>query len=391
MSESTFPNAAATGATPPAGGYDSAYGDGAVATSGDGNTVAFGSPLQSNDTFTRAGLVQVFTRSGNSFSQKGSSIIGPSASQRYGSSLALNLDGSILFVGGNNNSGTLIYEYNGSDWDLIQTLPPIKSSGEQVAITADAEYLATTTTAAIVLYQKNNGLNTYNTTVLASVDMTSTRFLDIGYDGSNANTIRILVGEPGENSFNGIVTLYRYDGTPGSALISTQTFPSTGGGEAGWGSSVSVRSDAKRLAIGSVNTGIVQVYESDDSRTVYTQFGSNITGTASYRFGIRVALSSTTNHLVIGSEYFDTGSSGTAVGKVYLYVQSGSEYVEDTSFSLTGTTGGQRLGTTVAVDDETTIIVSGSQIFNDESGATLTQDTSMCLTDSTLVQKMVEA
>ena len=141
MSESTFPNPAATGATTPTDGYNGEYGGGAVSTSGDGNTVAFGTPLQTNSGDNNAGLVQVFTRSGNSFSQKGGNIIG-AVGQRYGRSLALIQDGSILFVGGNSSMGLIIYEYNGSEWNVIQTtLAAAKSNGSQVVITSDAEYL----------------------------------------------------------------------------------------------------------------------------------------------------------------------------------------------------------------------------------------------------------
>ncbi len=384
MSESTFPNAAATGATPPAEGYSSGYGKGAVVTSGDGNTVAFGSPLQTNSG-NNAGLVQVFTRSGNSFSQKGSNIIG-AAGQRYGTSLALNQDGSILIVGAF-LQGLRIYEYSGSDWNLIQTFSTTQSNGDQVVITADAKYLATNNNSTLFIYEKVDGSNSYNTTALASVVPTDIQGIqmDIGYDGSNANTIRILVGSSSNSGNTGLAEIYSYNG---STLSRTQTFSSPAGN--GWGSGVSMTSNAQRLAIGSTSSGIVQVYD-DDGTGTYVQFGSNITGTASYRFGIRVALSSTNNYLVIGQEWYNTGSSGTAVGRVYLYIPSGTEYVEVPEYVLTGTTGGQRLGTTVAVDDETTIIVSGSNSSAEEAGATLTDDGTMCLTDSTLVQKMVEA
>ena len=390
MSESTFPNPAATGAIIPPDGYNGEYGSAAVVTSGDGNTVAFGTPQQSNSG-DNAGLVQVFTRSGNSFSQKGGNIIG-TAGQSYGTSLALNQDGTILFVGADASIGLIIYEYdsNNNEWNVLQnTLDASRSNGSAVVITADAEFLATSTNASLVLYQRVNGSNLYNTSAVASVRPTSVQgnYLDIGYDGSNANTIRILVGEPNANSFVGLTELYRYDGTSTLALV--QSFSSPGGAFAGWGSGVSMTSDASRFAIGSVNSNVVQVYDDDGSGNNYVQFGSDLTGTASYRFGIRVAMSSNTKNLVIGSQYFDTGSLTTAVGKVHLYEPSGSEYVE-TGFSLTGTTPSQRLGSSVAVDDDTTIIVSGSSIATDESAATLTQGTSMCLTDSTLLHKMVE-
>lgn len=384
MSESIFP----ISADQPTVGYNSAYGV-AVAVSSDGSTVAFSSNRQSNESgATNAGLVQVYTRNSNVFTLKGSNILG-NQSQQLGRSLALNQDGTVIFVGG--NSQLLIYEYDGSDWTPLLTLGGSQSNGSAVAITADAKYMTTFNNSSLLLYEKDSNANTYTEIASINPSSLSNAVPSIGYDGSTTTSIRILLGQPNYNvpsSNTGSAELFSYNDS--TTLLLSKTFSTPIEDAIQWGSGVSMTSDAKRFAIGSVSGGIVQVYDDDGSGTNYVQFGSNITGTASYRFGSTVALSSTTNYLMIGSEYFDTGSSSTAVGRVNIYVPSGSEYVEDTSFGLTGTTEGLTLGTTVAVDALTTIIASGGGRLITDSVATLTQDSSMCLVDSSLVPKMVE-
>jgi hypothetical protein len=86
-----------------------------VALSADGNTAAIGEP---NDTST-AGSVSVFTRSGSSWTQQGSRLIGTGAVGSaifQGSSVSLSSNGNMLLEGGYGDDGN-----KGAAWAFVRT------------------------------------------------------------------------------------------------------------------------------------------------------------------------------------------------------------------------------------------------------------------------------
>ena len=93
---------------------DNANEGGAVAISGDGNTILFGSAFDNGN----AGAFWFFTRSGVTWSQLGSKMVGTGATgaAKQGSSVALSTDGLVAAIGGpNNNSGA------GAVWFFTQS------------------------------------------------------------------------------------------------------------------------------------------------------------------------------------------------------------------------------------------------------------------------------
>jgi hypothetical protein len=89
-----------------------------VALSADGNTVAVGGSTDN----TCIGATWIFTRSGNTWTQQGSKLVGTgyTGTSRQGSSVALSADGSVLVVGGpydNSNLGAnWIFTRTGNTW-----------------------------------------------------------------------------------------------------------------------------------------------------------------------------------------------------------------------------------------------------------------------------------
>ena len=101
------------------GGANGLIEDGfSVALSGDGNTALVGGPYDNHN----VGAAWVFTRSGSTWSQEGPKLIGSGATGAalQGVSVALSADGSTALIGGiddNNNTGAAwVFTRSGSTW-----------------------------------------------------------------------------------------------------------------------------------------------------------------------------------------------------------------------------------------------------------------------------------
>jgi hypothetical protein len=118
----------------------------AVAISGDGNTVMVGGP---NDN-SNLGAAWVFTRSGGSWIQQGTKLVGSGggATENQGFSVALSYDGSTALVGapGGRNPGgygvgaVYMYKRTGGSWiqeGHMWWLSGVASFGASVALSAD--------------------------------------------------------------------------------------------------------------------------------------------------------------------------------------------------------------------------------------------------------------
>ena len=88
-----------------------------VALSGDGNTALVGGPSDNGG----VGAVWVFTRSGTTWTQQGSKLVGTGAGgeARQGDSVALSGDGNTALVGGDRDNGGV-----GAAWVFVTQLPP---------------------------------------------------------------------------------------------------------------------------------------------------------------------------------------------------------------------------------------------------------------------------
>lgn len=123
-----------------------------VAISSDGNTIAVGARGDGSN----VGATWIYTRSGDTWTQQGSKLVGTgnTGASNQGSSVALSSDGNTLAVGGPGDNGsrgaTWIFVRSGSTWSqqgskLIGTgtiNPPNIQQGESVALSADGNTLA---------------------------------------------------------------------------------------------------------------------------------------------------------------------------------------------------------------------------------------------------------
>jgi beta-xylosidase len=235
-----------------------------VSLSSDGTRVAIGAPGgNGND----SGQVRIYEYNGTAWTQLGGDIDGEAADDESGYSVSLSSDGTRVAIGaylnddnGNNSGQVRIYEYNGTAWtqlgDDIDGAAANDQSGVSVSLSSDGT--------------------------------------------------RVAIGAP-ENDSNGTdsghVRVYKYSGT---------AWDQVGGdidGEVGQrlGFSVSLSSDGTRVAIGApvIDSGQVRIY--DYNGTAWTQVGDDIDGEAvSDRSGTSVSLSSDGKRVAIGAPENDS-------------------------------------------------------------------------------------
>ena len=91
-----------------------------VSMNKSGNIFAAGAPGNSDSNNPLPGYVRVYELDDGFWVQKGSELGGPSGTDKFGSSIQLNGDGTVLVVGarGHNSDAGLVrvFEWNGSDW-----------------------------------------------------------------------------------------------------------------------------------------------------------------------------------------------------------------------------------------------------------------------------------
>ena len=126
-----------------------AYFGSSVAISADGNTAIFGGP----DDNLNAGATWVFTRSGGVWTQQGNKLVGSGATgttgAQQGEAVALSADGNTALVGGNHDSNyvgaTWVFTRSGSTWTQVGSKLVGSGAlgnsfqGRSVAISADGK------------------------------------------------------------------------------------------------------------------------------------------------------------------------------------------------------------------------------------------------------------
>lgn len=123
-----------------------------LSISSDGSILAIGDPLNSINS-RESGQVRVYQNNSGTWSQIGSTIIGQSARDGFGSSVSLSADGSIVAIGASRNDANgedagqvRVFQNNAENW--IQIGSEINgeaagdSSGNSISISADGNILA---------------------------------------------------------------------------------------------------------------------------------------------------------------------------------------------------------------------------------------------------------
>ncbi len=314
-----------------------------VSLSGNGNRLAVGAPRNDGGGID-AGHVRTYEFDGLSWNQVGSDIDGESSFDRSGSSVSLSNDGNHLAIGApeNDDGGGLsghvrIFQFDGSNWNQVGgdidgesvsdrsgSSVSINGNGSRVAIGA-AENDGNGANSGHVRVYEFDGLNWNQIGVdidgEAAEDESGTS-VNLNYNGD-----RLAVGAPfndGNGASSGHTRIYEFDGANWNQLGSDIDGEAAGDLS---GHAVTFNNDGSRLAVGAIENddsgnraGHVRVYDFDGGSWIQT--GDDIDGESIDDFsGTSLSMSSDGNLLAIGGPYNDgdTGMNSDNRGHVRVY------------------------------------------------------------------------
>ncbi|TNF66427.1 MAG: hypothetical protein EP298_09785, partial [Gammaproteobacteria bacterium] len=308
----------------------------------------------------------------NLLQQLGSDIDAEAAEDRFGISVATNLDGSRIVVGAALNDGTgpnaghaRVFDWNGTNWvqvgsdidgelagDNSGTAVAMSDDGMRIAIGADLNDGAALTAGHVRVFEWDG--SSWNQLGL-DIDGEAANDESGSHISMSADGFTVAIGATFNNASAGHVRIYDWDGSSWNQR--GLDIDALAGDESGV---VAMSSDGNRIIVGrplndvgDTNSGQAVIYDWDG--TNWTQVGATIDG-ANFegRFGITVSISADGNRVAIGEDRFDGGPGGNLVGYTYVYdwngtnwVQAGTEIpgdgVGDDSYYMSLSSDGERL------------------------------------------------
>lgn len=242
-----------------------------ISLNDEGTMIAIGADL-SDSNGEQAGQVNIFSYIDQSWIQTGNTLYGENSSDRFGHTVCLNDDGSVLAVGvpGINDMGT-VYAYELIDEEWTQMGDSIVDKGHELSMNAAGSIIAiaqpgfNSQTGRVVVYEKNNDqwLPLGNEIVAEATGDFFGTSVDISADGTT-----IAVGaesNSGNGEIAGHVRAFKLLGDEW-----TQVGDDIDGEAAGdrSGTSVSLSADGSVLAVGApwnaeneLNAGHVRIFE----------------------------------------------------------------------------------------------------------------------------------
>lgn len=292
-----------------------------VALSADGSRVAFGQKNAAGGD----GRVDVWDWNTSSYDRVGSvgEMIGPAGSdEEFGTSIDLDTDGDRIIVGSalrtSGDRGRIkMFELSGGSWGVMDINILGISDGDTFG-----RFVAMNGAGDKVVASGDGNHGSFRafewggaSWSLLDDELTgSTDQFGISVDMNLAGD-RIVVCALTGGTGNGYTKVYEYSSSTWSQLGSTIN-ESDGGAQC-----VSINNTGDVIAIGnptaSSNAGLVKIYQYSGGS--WTQVGSNITGSAGDLFGSSCLLSGTTGeYVVIGAINADPGAVSNA-GSTYVY------------------------------------------------------------------------
>ncbi len=346
-----------------------------VAISSDGNTIAIGA--EGDNGFQ--GAVWIYTRSGSTWTQQGSKLVGSGAanSAYQGSSVALSADGNTLAEGGRaETSGGAVWVFvrSGSTWSqqgskLFGSGSVSSNQGISVALSADGNTLVSGASldnsgvGAVWVFVRSSGSWSQQGSKIIPSDGISAYF---GYSSAlSADGNTMAVGGLEDNNQIGASWIFTRSGTSwtqqGSKLVGTN-----GSATALQGYSVSLSADGNVLAVGgpqdSSNAGGAWIFTRSFSN--WTQQTSKFTVGGTGQLGNSVTLSADGNTLVCG---YGQNNSSNNVGVVFLKI--GNSWIQQTSLSISDAVV-TNTPFAVALSSNGSTLVAGCYYFTSRLGAT---------------------
>jgi len=354
-----------------------------VAISADGNTAIIGG----FDDNGGLGAAWVFTRSGSSWAQQGTKLAGTGNTglAEQGQSVSISADGNTAIVGGfMDNSGVgaaWIFIRSGGTWTQQGSKLVGSSSigaaqqGRSVSLSADGNtaivggYQDNSNAGAAWIYSRSGSVWTQQGSKLVGTGNTGNAnqgyAVSLSADGNTA-----IVGGLADNSFLGAAWVYTRSGgawtQQGSKLAGT-----SGVGASLQGSSVSLSADGNTAILGGYgdNSTVGATWVFTRSGSAWAQQGSKLVATdgmGAPEQGLSVSLSADGNTAVVGGINDNSG-----LGAAWIYTRSGGAWTQRGSkFVGTGSVGSVvNQGYSVAVSADGNTAIEGGVEDNNGQGA----------------------
>tara|TARA_B110000858_G_scaffold90765_1_gene104885 strand:+ start:9339 stop:10484 length:1146 start_codon:yes stop_codon:yes gene_type:complete len=177
------------------------------------------------------------------------------------------------------------------------------------------------------IYKLNNNLWELDIS-FGNVHSSSTRYIYYGTSAISSQGNRVVLGSPYNNTYQGFIRVYEYNGSNWSQL--GQDF--TGGGIYDYfGSTIAINSQGDRIVVGapqddrdnlfSSANGYCRIYEYDSYSNQWVQLGADIYGLSGSTFGYSVSINNIGNRVVIGGPKYDyNGITNSGYCVVYEYI-----------------------------------------------------------------------
>ncbi|WP_179318707.1 T9SS type A sorting domain-containing protein [Winogradskyella helgolandensis] len=299
----------------------------AVSSNSDGSIIAVSSPNNENAT----GYVRVYENINDSWTQIGQDITGDFGGDKFGFSVSLSSDGSIIAISAPYRDGGIVKVFENVSNNWVQLGADIIGesegdvSGYSISLSGNGDILAigtpygSSTKGHIRIFENISGVWTQNGSNIEGENVFdfSAVSVSLSKDGSTVAEGSYLNGANGDwsgqarvfKNISGVWTQIgaNFNGETGDFL----------------GISISLNSNGTVLAIGAtkgtdddINYGQVKVYRNIDSN--WSQIGSNINATSGItNFGSAVDLNSNGTILAIGDNSNDDNGLGSGEVKIF--------------------------------------------------------------------------
>ncbi len=404
------------------------FGAGAAASE-DGRVIAGGAPQHAFQGNTNVGAVVVARYDEDAEQWNAKALpppMGASADTYFGGHLALSADGNRLAAsakGLGDRGGVVVYDWDGSDWNLAATLmpPPAPMDGgtpgadwsltgeRSIALSRDGAWVAAGSTVVhrVAIWHDDGGSWSVHTW-LAGDDVAPGAFR-FGYGVAlSADGTRLAVGAAGDPGQSGTVYVFERQGdtwSKAAELAPEQPETDTGYLADGFGAALAFSADGTRLAVGApfddgseggpmasptvksaatARSGAVYLYDRNgDGTWVLRNYVKAQSPRKDDRFGFAVSLSSDGKLLAVGVREEDgdgvgldaaPNAEGEDVGAVYVFREFDAgwgvlRYVKP--YPVAGAN--DRFGRAVTLSGDGRTLVVGAD-FEDGSGATPDDD-----------------
>lgn len=231
----------------------------AVALSADGTRIAIGGPLSAAGG-SSSGIARVYEWDGSAWVQLGSNLVGASGNQ-LGGAVAMSDDGNTVALGArarsSNTGGVFIYTLSGGSWvqvgstltgvasgDYFGWSVDLTSTGDTVAVGSPYTDSPTTNAGSVLVYRNIAG--TWTPQGVAVEGQDSGGRLGTSVSLSN-DGVYLVAGAPIANSSAGTVRSYTF--SSGAWLPRVDALVGSAGGDE-FGGSLSLAGDGSTLAVG---------------------------------------------------------------------------------------------------------------------------------------------